>query len=192
MTASAFEPNGEFALNSGVFGFDNKKERFVWETTMRFFTPSIPAGKIEYLVILLVTSAAQIYIVFSFLEFGVDTATREISYLTRNLEPAVLLYLVLAAIQWMNTLRRLSHIDKPWTVGVPTLIPGFGHAYSLLLASAPGARTTGYAPFGDNPYDPNSWIQEDDQAKRLGRGMSYQGKRVFLPGEGDNQDNKAA
>ena len=158
---------------------------------MRFFTPSVPAGRIEFLVILLITGAVQVWAVFEYLELEVDIANREVAFIERNLGVAVAIVLAMLPLQWISAMRRMADARKPASIALPMLLPGIGLVFGLFLAVTTGDRRVGFAPYGDDPYDPDSWV-EDPDLNSTGPVVTYQGQELQLPGEERWSDDQAA
>jgi len=158
---------------------------------MRFFLPGVPAGRLEFLAIMLPTFAVQFWAAFSYLELEVDIANRGVSYVARNLELFALIYVAMLAIQWITSMRRLRDLDKSGNAAFLALIPGLGAVFALMLFVSDTHTGAGYAPFGDDPLSPDSWVERPD-GKRSAPAVTFQGQELSLPGEEHWDDQSAA
>lgn len=158
---------------------------------MRFFTPSTPAGRLEFLVILIATAAVQYWAVFQFLELEIDVANRELAFVERRLGVATGIVIAMLPLQWISGMRRLADVRKSASLAIPMLIPGVGILFGLFLAINGADRRIGYAPFGDDPHNPDSWV-EDPDLNSTAPVVTYQGQELRLPGEERWSDDQAA
>ena len=156
---------------------------------MRFFLPSVPAGRIEYIALMLVAFGVQFYAAFDFLELSVDIANRDVGYVARHLDVFIAIYVVAAAFQWITAMRRLNGLGMSTSASVAVVIPGIGLLYAILLLVADPKKSTAYSPYGDDPHDPNAWVQAPNPASTA-PSVTYQGQALLLPGDG--QDEQAA
>ena len=153
---------------------------------MRFFLPSVPAGRLEYIALMLVAFGVQYYAVFNFLELNVDFADRSVGYIARNRDIAIAIYVAAAAFQWITAIRRLRGLDMSTAPSIAVVIPGIGWLFALLLVIADPKKSTAFSPYGDDPYDPNAWVKDPDPASTA-PSVTYQGQALLLPGDRDEQ-----
>lgn len=167
---------------------------------MRFFTTMQKAGRLEYLLISLVLSGfsylAAIYLLQVDVELieGQDVASLDnVSFNAGALGLFAIAMAIIMYLSVINTLRRLKDLQKSGWYFLILFIPFVGAVFSLYLLFAPGGYdTTTYTPYGDNPYDPNSWVPPEAPSAN-GTGVSYQGHDIYLPGEDTwGQDEQAA
>ena len=131
---------------------------------MRIFLPSNPAGRLEYLLMMVVTTIAGYVATNFYLQLAVDVDTRELSYIARNLPTFSLILAVILAIQIIASMRRLNDLGKPTGAAFLVLLPLIGTLFTIWLAVTKRPKTFGYAPYGDNPLDPQSWVDDRQQA----------------------------
>ena len=167
---------------------------------MRFFTTMQKAGRLEYFLVSLVLSGfsylAAVYLLQIDVELieGEDVATLDnVSFNAGALGLFAVAMSLVMFFSIINTLRRLKDLQKSGWYILLFLVPIVSFFFSLYLLFAPGGYdTTTYTPYGDNPYDPNSWVPPEAPSSN-GTGVSYQGQDIYLPGEdGWNQSDKAA
>ena len=91
----------------------------------------------------------------------------------------------------INAGRRLKDIKQSALLALLVLIPGVNLLFALYLAISNGPNTKVYVPFGDDPYDPNSWVP-NELPGATGSAVSYQGTSIYLPGEEDDSQQQAA
>jgi len=151
--------------------------------------------------------------------FGVGTQDPIYSYDSGTVEIGSAAGLLLAMAASLTVIRRLNTAKMPgalfplfiapWFVGisaainfeelqasnVPRLwmgILGFAAlstVLQLLLGVATASSDKVYAPHGDNPNDPNSWVERPAVGKS-GPAVTFQGEELRLPGE-DKWDSAA-
>ena len=155
---------------------------------MRFFLPSVPAGRLEYLVIVLVMNVAQFAAIRYLLELEViDPVAREISYNTGEIGTTAVIYVAALAVIWITVLRRLTDLNMGSMAAIALFIPVIAQIFQLWLLLAKGIGHTTIAPYGDNPYDPQSWV-ETPKHGASGPAVTYKGQELRLPGEEDMTD----
>lgn len=158
---------------------------------MRFFTPSIPAGRLEYFGVLIITTIALYAIVFAVLEIRVDQLTGQVAYSADRLAFGLFLYLIWFTISIINVLRRITDLGISSAWAFTLLIPILGMLFSFYLLLASGVKRTTYAPYGDDPLNPDSWVAKPT-ADSTGPAVTYNGQALYLPGEHDAWDENAA
>jgi uncharacterized membrane protein YhaH (DUF805 family) len=155
---------------------------------MRFFLPSVPAGRLEYLVIVLVMNVAQFAAIRYLLELEViDPVAREISYNTGQIGTTAVIYVAALAVIWITVLRRLTDLNMGSMAAIALFIPVIAQIFQLWLLLAKGIGHTTIAPYGDDPYDPQSWV-ETAKPGANGPAVTYKGQALRLPGEEDMTD----
>jgi len=157
---------------------------------MRFFMPSIPAGRAEYFAVLLLSTIALYAIVFAVLEVRVDQFTGEIAYSANRLAFGLLLYMIWFVVSVINVLRRLTDLTMNAAWALLLLLPVAGFVFSLFLLLASGSKRSTYSPYGDDPYDPESWVDKSDAGKAPS--VMLNGRPIYLPGEHNAWDEDAA
>lgn len=167
---------------------------------MRFFTTMQKAGRLEYFLVSLVLGGfaylAALYLLQVEVTFVEGTEVTDLDNVSFNAGALGLFAIAMAVILFLsviNTLRRLKDLQKSGWLFILTLIPIVSFFFGLYLLFAPGGYdTTTYTPYGDNPYDPNSWVPPEAPSTS-GTGVSYQGHDIYLPGEDSwNQGEEAA
>ena len=90
---------------------------------MRIFLPSVPARRLEYFLMMVVTTIAGYVATNFYLQLAVDVDTREVSYIARNLPTYSLILAVILAIQIIASMRRLNDLGKPTGAAFLVLLP---------------------------------------------------------------------
>ena len=104
---------------------------------MRFFLPSVPAGRLEYLVIVLVMNVAQFAAIRYLLELEViDPVAREISYNTGEIGTTAVIYVAALAVIWITVLRRLTDLNMGSMAAIALFIPVIAQIFQLWLLLA--------------------------------------------------------
>ena len=155
---------------------------------MRFFMPSHPAGRLEYLLVMIGTYVVGWFAVVMVLGLSVDTQTRELTYDASTVTAVLCIIILVVAVQWITVLRRLYdlHMGSGWVVcTIIPLVSIFFHLY-LLLASGVSRET--FAPYGSNPYNPDSWVAPAPTDGSAGPAVTFQGQALLLPGEEEVDD----
>jgi len=158
---------------------------------MRFFTPSIPAGRLEYLGVLIVTTLMSMLVVFTMLELRVDQLTGQIAYSADRLAVGLLFYMIIWVVSFVNVLRRLTDLGMSGWWALALIVPLVGLVFQLYLLVASGINTRTYAPYGEDPLNPDSWVPSPSQSGPTGPSVTYNGQALYLPGE-DVWDSDAA
>ena len=149
---------------------------------MRFFTPSHPAGRLEYLLIQLGLYAVLYFAIFLTLGLSVDIEAAEVSYDATAITLVLCIVIVVVMLQWITVLRRLYdlHMGSGWVIC--NFIPIVAIIFHLYLLLASGVSRETYAPYGDNPYNPDSWVPPAE-ASSTSPAVTFQGQALLLPGE---------
>ncbi len=167
---------------------------------MRFFTTMHKCGRLEYFFVSLAlggiyyVAARYLLQIEILLEPGQEVGSLDnISY---NAGALGLFAIVVAVVAYLNiilTLRRLKDLQMSFWYYFLSWVPLVNIFFLFYLMFAPGGfDTTTYTPFGDNPYDPNSWVPPEAPSEN-GTGISFQGHDIYLPGEDTwGQDEQAA
>jgi len=151
---------------------------------VRFFIPSIPAGRIEYFVVSIVVGLVGLGINLALFDLQVDVANQElVSYNRNNLALFIAITLVLFVINIINMLRRIKDTGRSSGIIILAFIPLVNIVFGIWLILAGPEQTASYAPYGDDPYNPDSWVKTPDPNVDAGPSVSYQGKELLLPGE---------
>lgn len=163
---------------------------------MRFLTTLIAAKRSEYIAITIVLWVG----VAALLRFvlGASIAVDEVDLLSPSSyvdaatysRPSLPLFLVgftFLMFAWLiNSCRRLRDLDMPYVRSLLLFIPGINILFvALLMVMKPVADKTS-APFGNDPYNPQSWV--GSTAARSGISGVGPAPDLF----GDNDANKAA
>ena len=156
---------------------------------MRFFTTLEKAGRLEYFLVSLAINALMYLLVRYVLGLAVSINPTESTVpgtgdLAFN-SGAIPLFLVGATVaiylSVVNICRRLKDLRMGYAWALLLFVPIVGFFFSLYLLFATGIESKTYTPYGDDPYDPNSWVPPE--TSNPGPAVTYQGKGLFLPGE---------
>jgi len=153
---------------------------------MRFFMPSHPCGRLEYLLIQIGLYAVLYFALAVVLGLSVDPTTREISYNAATVTAVICILIVTVGLQWVTVLRRLYDLHMGGTWALCTFIPIISVIFHLYLLIASGVSRETFAPYGSNPYNPDSWVAPPDQ--NAGPSVTFQGHALLLPGEEEVDD----
>lgn len=160
---------------------------------MRFFTTTTPAGRLEYLAIMIVMYVVNFLAVTILLELQVDAITQEFSYSTQRLSLFAFIYVGNFVFGLITILRRMRdlHMGSGWIV--LHFIPLLNILFHLNLLLSSGMKRETYAPYGSNPYNPDSWVAKPASDGTGGPAVTFQGQALMLPGEDSWQsDDEAA
>lgn len=160
---------------------------------MRFFTTTTPAGRLEYLAIMIVMYVVNFFAVTILLELQVDAITQEFSYSTQRLSLFAFIYVGNFVFGLITILRRMRdlHMGGGWIV--LHFIPLLNILFHLNLLLSSGMKRETYAPYGSNPYNPDSWVAKPASDGTGGPAVTFQGQALMLPGEDSWQsDDEAA
>ncbi|MGI9607305.1 MAG: DUF805 domain-containing protein [Acidimicrobiales bacterium] len=159
---------------------------------MRFFNPGHPAGRLEYLLVQIGLYAIAYFATVMMIAFDVNLSSREFSYNASGITAWAFIIVGVLGVSFITVLRRMHdlHLGSGWVfLHFLPLISIFFHLY-LLLSSGISRQT--YAPYGDNPLDPNSWVPSVEPGQGGGTAVSFQGKPLLLPGEENWSEQDAA
>lgn len=156
---------------------------------MRFFMPSHPAGRLEYLLIQIGLYAVFYFALAVVLGLSVDPTTRELSYNAPMLTAVVCIVIVVIALQWITVLRRLYDLHMGGGWAFCTILPVIGLIFHVYLLVASGVSRETFAPYGDNPYNPDSWVAPADAG--AGPSVTFRGQALLLPGEEESVEDAA-
>lgn len=156
---------------------------------MRFFTTLEKAGRLEFFLVRLVLSVASFISVFSVLQLRpVDTTLMDnptvsdtFSYSAAMIPVFLICMAAIMFFSIINVCRRLKDIGKGFGLALLLFVPIIGAFFELYLLFAKGDQQKTYAPYGDDPYDPQSYIAP--AKPNAGPAVSYQGQDLYLPGE---------
>jgi uncharacterized membrane protein YhaH (DUF805 family) len=158
---------------------------------MRFFTTTIPAGRLEYFAVGLILNVVVTAAALMYFELEVDPLTREVSYAADKLAAMAFIYVGFLAVGIINCLRRMKDLHMGAGMLILFLIPIVNILFQLMLLLSSGVKSETYAPFGDDPYDPNSYVPTPVVSSTSAPAVTFQGHALLLPGE-DRWDNDAA
>lgn len=151
---------------------------------MRFFLPSFPAGRLEYLVIMVAMNAINWFAITQILDFeAIDPFAREFGYDASKITTVAFILFGTFAISMITILRRLTSLKMPGMAVLVLFIPIISLFFQLWLLLAKGVESKTIAPYGDNPYDPDSWVAKPAPGSTNGPVVTYQGQALRLPGE---------
>ncbi len=150
--------------------------------------PSHPAGRLEYLLVMIGTYVVGWFAVVVVLGLSLDTQTGEVSYDASTVTAVLTIGIVVIAVQWITVLRRLHdlHMGSGWAVC--TIIPLVSFIFHLYLIVASGVSRETFAPYGSNPYNPDSWVAPAPTDGSAGPAVTFQGRALLLPGEQEVDD----
>lgn len=150
---------------------------------MRFLTTNTPAGRLEYLAVMIVMYVVNVFAFNTLLEVQIDPLTGDFSYSTQRL--AVFAFVIVGnlILGLINALRRMKdlHMGSGWII--LHFIPLLNILFHLTLLLSSGMKRETYAPFGDNPYNPDSWVAKPASDGTGGPAVTFQGQALMLPGE---------
>lgn len=150
---------------------------------MRFLTTNTPAGRLEYLAIMVVMYVVNFFAATMLLELQIDAVTQEFSYSTQQIAPFAFIYVGNFIFGLITILRRMKdlHMGSGWII--LHFIPLVNILFHLNLLISSGMKRQTYAPFGDNPYNPDSWVAKPATDGSAGPAVTFQGQALMLPGE---------
>ncbi len=152
---------------------------------MNFFQPSKPAGRLEFFVVWVITSLIFGWATYFYLQFDYNVETEQVSYIARNLPLYSVIVVLLFGVQILIGMRRLTDMRKPTGAAFALFLPLIGALMGIWLSLTKRPKTMGYAPYGDDPLDPQSWTPQGPAGQPV---ASFQGKEMRLPGD----DQRAA
>lgn len=180
---------------------------------LRFLNPGEPAGRLEFFVINLLLGALSVLFNVLFFGFAVVFETAAIEYESSMVTAFFFVFAFVTAISWISVLRRLKdlHLSGVWSlmliaplISLPFLpvlivalplslveavvigIPTAQILFILFLTFTRGMSRQTYAPYGSDPYDPDSWVPKSVALQGGGvpaRGVTFNGQELHLPGD---------
>lgn len=153
---------------------------------MRFFMPSHPCGRLEYLLIQIGLYTVMYFALVVVLGLSIDPVTGGISYDVSTVTAVICIFIVTLGIQWITVLRRLYDLHMSGTWALATFVPVVSIIFHLYLLLASGVSRETFAPYGSNPYNPDSWVPP--ASAEAGPGVTFQGQALLLPGENEVDD----
>ncbi len=158
---------------------------------MRFFTTLEKAGRLEYFLVNIVLGAISYAVTYFVLSVSLDVNLAD-PEAASSLEEgfafdstALPLFLVFSVViiflQIINVCRRLKDLRMGYAWALLILVPLVNLVFGLYLLFVKGADRTTFTPFGNDPYDPNSWVPP--ASPNSGPAVSYRGEDLYLPGE---------
>ncbi len=152
---------------------------------MRFLTPSNPAGRLEYFVVQLVLYVIAFWATYTFLALSIDVENQEFSYSAGGVSTWLFVLILVIAFGVINVLRRMEDLNLGGGWLICHFIPGVNIVFHLYLLLASGIERKTYAPYGDNPYNPDSWVPKPAPSEpgTHAPAVSYRGQPLLLPGE---------
>ncbi len=150
---------------------------------MRFLTTNTPAGRLEYLAVMIVMYVVNFFAFSILLEVQIDPSTADFSYSTQQIAVFAFVMAGNLIIGLINALRRMKdlHMGGAWII--LHFIPFLNILFHLNLLFSSGIKRQTYAPFGDNPYNPDSWVAKPAADGSGGPAVTFQGQALLLPGE---------
>ncbi len=162
---------------------------------MRFFTTLHKAGRLEYFLVQLVIFAATYFLFVNVLEVSFSVAqegftTDRFVFNEGNLGLFAVGYAITFYVGWVNVARRLKDMNLGFVWALLLFVPVIGVLFQIYLMVAKGISDKTYTPYGNDPYDPNSWVPPE--TSHSGSAVTYQGSDIYLPGEETWNDDQAA
>ena len=150
---------------------------------MRFLTTMKPAGRLEYLAVMIVMYIVTYFAFSMLLEVELDLSTQEFSYSSQQLAVFAFIMVGNLAIGLINVLRRMKdlHMGSAWII--LHFIPLLNVLFHLNLLFSSGMKRQTYAPYGDNPHNPDSWVAKPTPGGPSGSAVTFRGQALLLPGE---------
>ena len=151
---------------------------------MRFFNPGVPCGRLEYLLLSILSNVAIVVTIVSFLRFGVvDINSQEFTYEADRIMWTIGIIIGIIFFQMLTTQRRLYDLHMGSGALVLLFIPFVSQFFQLFLFLSAGIKRETVAPYGDDPYDPNSWVKPTVPGQSSAPAVTYRGEALTLPGE---------
>ena len=150
---------------------------------MRFFTTTTPAGRLEYLLVMIVLYVVNFFAFSTLLKFEIDPLTQEFSYTRDQLAVFAFVMVGTTAVGLINVLRRMKdlHMGGAWII--MHFIPLLNILFHLMLLFSSGMKRETFAPYGDNPYNPDSWVPNPTTGENAPPAVTFRGQALLLPGE---------
>lgn len=159
---------------------------------MRFLTTTHPAGRLEYLAVMLVMYAVNLFAFATLLQLEIDPVTQEFSYSREQLALFAFVMVGNIVVGLINVLRRMKdlHMGGAWII--MHFIPLLNIFFHLMLLFSKGVKRETYAPYGDDPYNPDSWVAKPSATEAAGPAVTFRGQALLLPGEDGWQSSDEA
>jgi uncharacterized membrane protein YhaH (DUF805 family) len=160
---------------------------------MRFLTTTTPAGRLEYFAVMIVLYIGNFFAFNVLLSLDVDPVTQDFSYSRDRLAAFAFAIVGVLVVGLINVLRRMKdlHMGGGWII--MHFIPLLNIIFHLMLLFSNGMKRETYAPYGDDPYSPNSWVAKPTARTGSAPAVTFRGQPLLLPGEeGWNQEKGAA
>ncbi len=157
---------------------------------MRFLTTMTPASKAEYFAVALILNLFLFVVTFRIFDLELQIAEKTASYNAAELPLMAFSFAGYAAVIIINSMRRIKQLKIGNTIAYATALPVVGQIVQIALASATPDNKSSYTPYGDNPYDPNSWVPNAKSSGKSGAAVAFRGEALMLPGE-DHWDDVA-
>ena len=159
---------------------------------MRFFTTITPAGKAEYFVIALLLNLGIFYVAFRLFMLDFTLSPMSIGYAVDQIPTMAFAFAAYAALIVITSLRRMKELKMGSWIAFLTPIPVLGQLVQLRLSASDDQTSATFTPYGDNPYDPNSWVAPTTSAGKDSPAVSFRGEALMLPGEATWDDERGA
>ncbi len=156
---------------------------------MRFLTTMTPAGKGEFFAVALFLNAILFVVAFKVFKLEVLISERTVSYAAGELPLMAFVFAIYSGLAIINCMRRIKQLSIGNFVAYLAPIPVLGQLVQVALSSAEPDNKSAYTPYGDNPYDPNSWVPKGKGASKSSA-VAFRGEALMLPGE-DHWDDAA-
>lgn len=150
---------------------------------MRFLTTTTPAGRLEYLAVMIVLYVANFFSLTLLLKLEFDPLTQEYSYARDQLAVFAFAIVGVLVIGLINVLRRMKdlHMGTGWLV--LHFIPLLSIFFHVMLLFSSGVKRNTYAPYGDDPHNPDSWVAKPTAGATQAAAVTFRGQALLLPGE---------
>lgn len=150
---------------------------------MKFFSTGVPAGRLEYFLVMVAVSVLWYLAAAQFLRLQVDPVTQTVVFDQNQIAVFAFCGVFLLIVSLINQMRRLTDLKQSHWLVVCAFIPIVNFFFGLyLLFAAPSHGGTTHTPYGTNPYDPNSYVAPPAPGKQ-GAAVTFGGKPLLLPGE---------
>lgn len=153
------------------------------EPHMRFITTTTPAGRLEYLAVMIALYVVNFFSVSVVLKFEVDPITQEFSYSTDNLAAFAFIIVGTLSLGLINVLRRMKDLALGSGWLVLHFVPLVQIFFHLMLLFSSGVKRSTYAPYGEDAHDPDSWVAKPTPGASSGPAVTFRGQALMLPGE---------
>lgn len=151
---------------------------------MRFFDPGAKIGRFEYVLFQVISYSIVFVSTRYVLDLRVDLSTLgtdvdaiDYRYSRNSLAMFTLIALGGYALSLITTIRRLLTVQWSAHVAFLHFLPPLAQLLHIILALRPtGGRVPARSPYGDDPYDPQSWMDPE----RHDATLTYQGSPLHL------------